>query len=92
MDFIFEISVKNPLRKDSLYYLGQILCWPVFLVKKKIGVRGYFLKKRKLCMHNFRKERKQPPVVIQHQPMFCNKFIYSLWQESPEDPMKMFSP
>ena len=31
---------------------------------KNMGVRSYFLKKRKPCMQNLTKERKQPPVVI----------------------------
>ena len=30
-------------------------------------VRGYFLKKRKFCIQNLMKERKQPPVVILQQ-------------------------
>ena len=44
-----------------------------------MGVRGYFLKKRKPCMQNLTKERKQPPVVILQQSIFCNIFIRCLW-------------
>ena len=35
--------------------------------KKNMGVRGYFLKKRKFCIQNLMKERKQAPVVILQQ-------------------------
>ena len=52
-----------------------------FQVKKNKGVRGYFLKKnkRKFCMQNLTKERKQPPVVILQQAIFYNIFISWLW-------------
>ena len=40
-----------------------------------MGVRGQFLKKRKLCLQNLTKEWKQPPVVILQQTNFCNMFI-----------------
>ena len=40
-----------------------------------MGVRGQFLKKRKLCLQNLTKEWKQPPVVILQQANFCNIFI-----------------
>ena len=48
-----------------------------FQVKKNKGVRGYFLKKnkRKFCMQNLTKERKQPPVVILQQVVFYNVFV-----------------
>ena len=48
-------------------------------VKKNVGVRCYFLKKRKLGMQNLTKEWKQPPVVILQQTIFYNIFILSLW-------------
>ena len=44
-----------------------------------MGVRGYFLKKRKLYMQNLSKERKQPPVVILQKSIFYNIFILCLW-------------
>ena len=44
-----------------------------------MGVRGYFLKKQKLCLQNLTKERKQPPVVILQQAKFCNIFILCSW-------------
>ena len=45
-----------------------------------MGVRGYFLKKWKLCMQNLTKvERKQPPVVILQQSIFYNTFVRCLW-------------
>ena len=37
-----------------------------------MGVRGQFLKKRKLCMQNLTEEWKQPPVVILQQTTFYN--------------------
>ena len=43
-----------------------------------MGVRGQFLKKRKLCLQNLTKEWKQPPVVILQQVNFCNIFILCL--------------
>ena len=43
-----------------------------------MGVRGYFLKKRKLYMQNLAKERKQPPVVILQKSIFYNIFIRCL--------------
>ena len=43
-----------------------------------MGVRGQFLKKRKLCLQNLTKEWKQPPVVILQQANFCNIFILCL--------------
>ena len=48
-------------------------------VKKNVGVRCYFLKKRKFGMQNLTKEWKQPPVVILQQTIFYNIFILSLW-------------
>ena len=46
--------------------------------KGNMGVRGQFLKKRKLCLQNLTKEWKQPPVVILQQADFCNIFILCL--------------
>ena len=46
--------------------------------KRNMGVRGQFLKKRKLCLQNLTKEWKQPPVVILQQANFCNIFILCL--------------
>ena len=46
--------------------------------KKNMGVRGYFLKKRKPCMQHLTKERKQPPVVILQQSVFDIMFIQCL--------------
>ena len=43
-----------------------------------MGVRGQFLKKRKLCLQNLTKEWKQPPVVILQQANFCDIFILCL--------------
>ena len=43
-----------------------------------MGVRGQFLKKRKLCLQNLTKEWKQPPVVILQQVNFRNIFILCL--------------
>ena len=40
---------------------------------------GCFLKKRKLCMQNLTKKRKQPLVVILQQSIFYNTFIPCLW-------------
>ena len=39
-------------------------------MKKNMGVPEKFLKKRKLCMQNLTKERKEPPVVILQQSIF----------------------
>ena len=50
-----------------------------FKWKKNMGVRGYFLEKRKLCIQNLKKERKQPPVVILQQSIFYKIFIRCLW-------------
>ena len=44
-----------------------------------MGVRGYFLKKRKLYIQNLTKERKQLPVVILQKSILYNIFIRSLW-------------
>ena len=46
-----------------------------FYVKINIEVRGYFLKKRKLCMQNLTKDRKQTPVVILQQSIYYDIFI-----------------
>ena len=46
--------------------------------KGNMGVRGQFLKKRKLCLQNLTKEWKQPPVVILQQANFCKRFILCL--------------
>ena len=43
-----------------------------------MGVQGYFLKKRKPCMQNLTKERKQPTVVILQQSIFDIIFIRCL--------------
>ena len=60
----------------------QKLMWPkirsmnfclTLTVRKHFGgteVRGYFLKKRKLCMQNLTKERKQRPVVTLQKWIF----------------------
>ena len=46
-------------------------------------IRGYRVtfskKKRRLCIQNLRKERKEPPVVILQQVIFYNIFILCLW-------------
>ena len=42
-------------------------------------VRGYFLKKQKLCVQSLAKEQKQPAVVILQQPIFYNISIQWLW-------------
>ena len=47
--------------------------------KKKLVLRGYFLKKQKLSVQNLTKERKPPPVVILQQAIFYNIFIPCLW-------------
>ena len=44
-----------------------------------MGVRGQFLKKRKLCLQNLTKEWKQPLVVILQQANVCNIVILCLW-------------
>ena len=46
--------------------------------KKKMGIQGQFLKKRKICLQNLTKESKQPPVFILQQANFCNIFIVCL--------------
>ena len=43
-----------------------------------MGVRGQFLRKRKLCLQNLTKEWKQPPVVTLQQGNFRNIFILCL--------------
>ena len=43
--------------------------------RKKMGVRRYFLKKRKLYMQNLTKERKQPQVLILQKSIFYNIFL-----------------
>ena len=48
-------------------------------MRKIWGYGVTFSKKRKLCMHNLTKERKQPPVVILHQAIFYKIFILRLW-------------
>ena len=37
---------------------------------------GLISEEKKLCMQNFKKEQKQPPVVILEQVIFYNIFIY----------------
>ena len=66
MNFFLTLTVRRHFhRKD-------------FKWKKNIGVRDYFLKKRKLCMQNLTKERKQSPVVILQKWTFYNTFIRCL--------------
>ena len=65
--FFLTLTVRGPFSKKD------------FKWKKYMGVQGYFLKKRKFCMHNLTKERKQPPVVILQQAIFYNIFISWLW-------------
>ena len=49
-----------------------------FKWKKNMGVRGYFLKKGKLCMQNLAKEWKQPSIVILQWSIFTI-FIRCFW-------------
>ena len=44
-----------------------------------MGVRGYFLKKGKLCMQNLAKEWKQPSIVILQWSIFTILFIRCFW-------------
>ena len=44
-------------------------------MKKKIRGKGLISEKRRLCMQNLTKERKQPPVVILQQVVFYNVFV-----------------
>ena len=48
------------------------------IFSEKKGIRGWFLKKRKLCLQNSIKEWKWPTEVILQQANFCNIFILSL--------------
>ena len=43
-----------------------------------MGIRGQFLKKRKICLQNITKEWKQSSVVILQQAKYCNIFILYL--------------
>ena len=62
-DFFFlTLTVKGPFHRR-------------ILSEKNMGVRDYFLEKRKVCMQKFTKERKQPPVVILQQAIFYIIFI-----------------
>ena len=63
-------------------YVFQNRNWGPFHRKEskwKNGVRGKFMKNRKLCMQNLTKEWKQLPVVILQQTNFYNIFILCLW-------------
>ena len=60
----FFLTVRGPFHRKYL---------------KNMGMQVYFLKKRKLCMQNLTKDRKQPPVAILQQVIFCNMFILCLW-------------
>ena len=50
-----------------------------FCMERGIEVRGFFLKKRKLCVQSLAKEQKQPAVVILQQSIFYNTSIRCLW-------------
>ena len=65
--FLLNLTVRRPLH------------WKDFKWKKMWGVRGYLLKKRKLCLQNLKKEQKQPPVVILQQLIFYNISTQRLW-------------
>ena len=79
------------ISKQKLMYQTKI--WSMIFLKnlkdlsigrllsgKKMELRGYFLRKQKLCMQNLTKVWKQPPIVILQQAIFYNRFILRLWQ------------
>ena len=66
MNLFLTLTVRRPFHRKGFKW-------------KKTWVRGYFLKKRKLCMQNLTKERKQPPIVILQESTFYYTFIQCLW-------------
>ena len=48
-------------------------------MNENMGVRGYFLKRRKFHLQNLTKDWKQPPVVILQKSIFCNIFFRWFW-------------
>ena len=79
MIFVLTLAVKDTS-------IGRI-----FIEKKNMGVRDYFLKKRTLYMQSLMKEQKQPQVVILQKSIFYNYLFGACGQESLEDPIKVFS-
>ena len=55
----------------------------------KYGLLGKFLKKRKLCVRNLTKKRKQPLIVILKQLISYN-ISSACGYESSVDPIKLF--
>ena len=66
--YVFQNRNWCSPKSDSLFFfylwLSEDSAIERILSEKDMGVRDYFLKKWKLCMHNLTKERKEPPVSI----------------------------
>ena len=79
--FKIEIDAAQNLTDDFFSNFDCQRTFPQkgFYMRKKIGERGQFLKKRKLCMQNLTKERKHPPVVTPQHVIFYHIFILCLW-------------
>ena len=62
------MSLMQPKIRQIIFFnfdCQKTLSWEGFWVEGDMEVRGYFLKKQKLCVQSLAKERKQPAVVIQ---------------------------
>ena len=68
-------------QKQTNYFFLTLTVRRLFLILSggDMEVRGYFLKKWKLCVQNLAKERKQPAVVILRKSIFYNISIQCLW-------------
>ena len=75
------MSLMQPKIKPIIFFnfCQKTLPQEGFWVEGDMEVRGYFLKKQKLCVQSLAKERKQPAVVILQQSIFYNIFFQYLW-------------
>ena len=63
-----------------LWLSGELFIRRILIERKYEGTELLSQKKkRRLCIQNLRKERKEPPVVILQQVIFYNIFILCLW-------------
>ena len=56
-------------------------------MKENMRVRGYFLKKRRVCIQNLTKESKQPPGVILQEVILATYLFLACGLDSSEDPI-----
>ena len=77
--YTYYYLVQNLIDDFSFYlWLSEDPSIGRILSEKNIGVRSYFLKKRKLCMQSLEEKRKQPTVVTLKQSIFYSTFIRTL--------------